>query len=328
MKYSLLDLAQVSEGFTIKDSFEKSLRCAQLAEKLGYTRFWLAEHHNMKSVASAATSVLMGYIAANTSSIRVGSGGIMLPNHSPLAIAEQIGTLAQIYNERIDLGIGRAPGSDQFTAQFLNPNFQKDAQNFLDQIYLLQQFLYNDQENIKVRAFVAENTNVPMYILGSSTDSAHVASTLGLPYAFASHFAPKQMKKAYDIYVKNFEPSEFLDKPYFMICVNAIIADTNEQAKYISSSFYRTFLGLIRNQLDYIQKPDLDIFKTITLEEKYHLDQMLSYSFIGDKETVEKQIQNFLSTHHADELIVTSPVYSLDDKLNTITKFAEIMQQF
>lgn len=328
MKYSLLDLSHVLEGSSIQEAFHRTLDTAQFAETQGYERFWLAEHHNMISVASVATTILMGYVAANTKSIKVGSGGIMLPNHSPLAIAEQIGTLAQLYPGRIEVGLGRAPGSDQFTAQFLNPNFYTDAQKFPEQVQLLQQFMYNEDDSIKVRAYVAENTNVPMYILGSSTDSAYLSSSFGLPYAFASHFAPQQMEKALTIYWNEFESSEYLDKPYTMVCANVVICDTEDEAKYHASSFYRMFLGIIRNKREKIQPPNLNYYTEMTLDEHRYLNQMLGCTFIGTKEIVESKIKQFLQKYPVNELIVNCPVYSQEIRKQTLQSFAEIIRQF
>lgn len=328
MKYSILDLSHVTEGSEVKDAFMRTLDLAKSAESLGYSRFWLAEHHNMISVASVATTILMGYVAANTSTIRVGSGGIMLPNHSPLAIAEQVGTLAQIYGDRFDLGLGRAPGSDQLTAQFLNPNFFQDAQKFPEQVELLQQFIGNKNENIKVRAYVAEGTNIPLYILGSSTDSAFLAASYGLPYAFASHFAPQQLSRAFEIYKQKFQPSKFLNEPYTMACVNVIIADTNEKAKFLSSSFYRMFLGVIRNQREKIQPPNEEFFKQMSLEEYTYLQQMLACTFIGDKKTVTDQLKQFLIKNPVNELILNCPIYDQEERRFTMEVFAEIVKQF
>jgi len=328
MKYSLLDLSHVVEGASVREAFQRTLDIAQFAEQNGYTRIWLAEHHNMVSVASVATTILMGYVAAHTHTICVGSGGIMLPNHSPLAVAEQIGTLAQLYPNRIDLGLGRAPGSDQFTAQFLNPNFFTDAQKFPEQIRLLQQFLYNSQEDVKVRAYVSEGTQVPIYILGSSTDSAYLSSSFGLPYAFASHFAPQQMERALNIYWKEFTPSDYLDEPYAMVCINVVICDTEEEAKWHASSFYRMFLGIIRNHREKIQPPNLDYYNQMTLDEHRYIQQMLACTFVGTKESVYEKIAQFLIKYPVKELMVNCPIYSQDIRKQSLLYFAEIIRQF
>lgn len=321
--YSFLDLAIVSEGNNISQTLENSVKTAQLAEKTGYTRYWFAEHHNMKSVASSATSVLIGHIAGETSKIRVGSGGIMLPNHSPLVIAEHFGTLASIYPDRIDLGLGRAPGTDQLTANALNPNFIENVRNFAENVQKLQLYLSDRNANSAVRAIPGEGTDVPIWILGSSTDSAYLASSLGLPYAFASHFAPAQMVPAFDIYNHNYESTE--NKPQKMACVNVIIAPTKEEAERIATSFYMMFLGMIRNQRGYLQPP-VDSMEGIwePMEEEY-VRKMTHCSFIGTKETVKAEISQFIQRFNLSEIMITSPIYNLEDKLYSIKAFSEVM---
>src|SRR5690606_1285621 len=243
MNYSLLDLVYVKENHTIQDAFNELKVTAQKADELQFTRYWLAEHHNMEGVASNATSVLMGYVAANTHKIRVGSGGVMLPNHSPLAIAEQFGTLAQIYPNRVDLGLGRAPGTDGITAQHMNENFMQNVHELPNNVSAIQQYSPTDNTESKVRAFVAEGTNVPVYMLGSSTDSAVLAAAYGLPYALASHFAPQQLGAAFKFYTDEFQPNGEISAPYKIACVNVIIGETNQEAKLSASSFYKMFIG-------------------------------------------------------------------------------------
>jgi luciferase family oxidoreductase group 1 len=245
---SVLDLATVLEGQTPADAFHNSLRLAQHVEKLGYKRFWMAEHHSMISVASSATAVLLGYIAGGTKTIRVGSGGVMLPNHAPLVVAEQFGTLESLYPGRIDLGLGRAPGTDQITARALRRDHVAAAHEFPEQIQELQHYLSADNTG-PVRAVPGEGLDIPIWILGSSTDSAYLAAAMGLPYAFASHFAPAQLHTALKIYRQQFKPSEYLDKPYTMACVNVIAADTDAEANRLATSFYQMFLGVIRGKL-------------------------------------------------------------------------------
>lgn len=321
--YSFLDLAIVSEGSDISQTLENSVKTAQTAEKKGYTRYWFAEHHNMKSVASSATSVLIGHIAGKTSTIRVGSGGIMLPNHSPLVIAEHFGTLASIYPNRIDLGLGRAPGTDQLTAAALNPNFLENVRHFPENVQKLQQYFSDRNANAQVRAIPGEGTDVPIWILGSSTDSAYLASSLGLPYAFASHFAPAQMIPAFDIYNHNYESKT--STPVKMACVNVIIAPTLEEAESIATSFYRMFLGMIRNQRGYLQPP-IESMEGIwePMEEEY-VRKMTQCSFIGTKETVKAEIGEFIKRFNLSEIMITSPIYDLEDKLHSIEAFSEIM---
>ncbi len=253
--FSVLELATVTEGATLKETFTKILELAQHAEKLGYNRYWLSEHHNMISVASSATSILIGYIAGGTSTMRVGSGGIMLPNHSPLAVAEQFGTLESIYPGRIDLGLGRAPGTDQLTAMELRGSRSASAENFPQNILKLQTYFSKENSNSKVRAIPGEGQNIPIWILGSSTDSAQLAGFLGLPYAFASHFAPAQFYSAINLYRQTFRPSAVLDQPYIMPCVNVIAADTDEEANRLSTSLYQMFIGIITGKRTLLQPP-------------------------------------------------------------------------
>ncbi|MGN6540475.1 MAG: LLM class flavin-dependent oxidoreductase, partial [Ginsengibacter sp.] len=241
--FSVLELATVTEGATITETFSRSLDLARHVEQFGYKRFWLSEHHNMVSVASSATSVLIGYIASGTNSMRVGSGGIMLPNHSPLAVAEQFGTLESLYPGRIDLGLGRAPGTDQLTAMALRGDFFNNANEFPQNVLRLQNYLSKENSNAKVRAIPGEGLDIPIWILGSSTDSAQLAAVLGLPYAFASHFAPGQFFEAIDLYRRLFRPSKHLEKPYVMGCVNVIAADTDAEANLLATSLYQMFLG-------------------------------------------------------------------------------------
>src|SRR4051812_38967346 len=243
--YSILELAIVSQGQTIKQTLNNSLVLAKEAEVLNYKRIWFAEHHNSDSVASSATSILIGYVAENTDTIRVGSGGIMLPNHSPLIVAEQFGTLAHLYPNRIDLGLGRAPGTDQPTAQVIRSDFIKAAQLFPEEVAKIQQYFSLENKTASVRATVAEGTHVPVYILGSSTDSAHLAARKGLPYAFASHFASTYLLQALKIYNQEFRPSEFLSSRYTMAGVNVYIADTDEEAEKLFTSLIRMFVGVL-----------------------------------------------------------------------------------
>src|SRR5690349_568526 len=229
--YSILELAIVSQGQSIQQTLHNSLALAKAAEECHYQRIWFAEHHNSDNIGSSATSLLIGYIAENTTSIRVGSGGIMLPNHSPLIIAEQFGTLAHLYPGRIDLGLGRAPGTDQLTAHAIRSDFFQASQSFPEEVTKIQQYFSLENKSSNVRAAIAEGTDVPIYILGSSTDSAHLAAKKGLPYAFASHFASAYLNQALKIYNQEFQPSEFLDQPYTMAGVNVYIADTDEEAR-------------------------------------------------------------------------------------------------
>lgn len=303
---SILDLALILEGKTPANSFMLSLDLAQKAESLGYTRYWLAEHHNMESVGSSATVVLIGYIAGGTKTIRVGSGGIMLPNHAPLIVAEQFGTLASLYPNRIDLGLGRAPGTDQITAAALRRD-QRAVMEFPDNIREIQTYLSPSNKTGRVRAIVGEGLDIPIWILGSSTDSAYLAAAFGLPYAFASHFAPAQLFDAMQIYRKNFSPSAQLKTPYFMPCVNIIVADTNEEAELLSTSSQKLFLGIITDERKPLQKPDKDF--VLGEMEQAALQRMTTYSLVGDKQKVKSQLQDFIQQTNADEIMVVSHIY-------------------
>ena len=248
--YSILELAIVSQGQSIQQTLRNSLALAKAAEEYHYKRIWFAEHHNSDNIGSSATSLLIGYIAENTSIIRVGSGGIMLPNHSPLIIAEQFGTLAHLYPGRIDLGLGRAPGTDQLTASAIRSDFYQAAQAFPEEVEKIQQYFSLENKRSSVRAAIAEGTDVPLYILGSSTDSAHLAAKKGLPYAFASHFASTHLLQALQIYHQEFRPSEALQQPYTLAGINVLVADTDEEADQLFTSLIRMFVGVLTGARD------------------------------------------------------------------------------
>lgn len=322
---SLLELAIITEDSNASETLQKTKALAQLADSLGYSRFWLAEHHNMAHVASSATVVLIGYIASQTQNIRVGSGGIMLPNHAPLIIAEQFGTLEILYPNRIDLGLGRAPGTDGLTAQAIRKDFFEQSQRFPQNVAALQEFFSEDNATAKVRAFPAEGTNVPIWILGSSMDSAALAAANGLPYAFAGHFAPKQMYQAFQFYRDNFEPSEYLDQPKTMACVNAIAADTDEEAEKLSTSLTQMFLNLIRNDRKPLQPPVDSLDGIMREEEHFHVNQMTACSFVGSKEKLVVELKQFIEYTQIDELMITSPIFNHDDKLKSIRIMKEVM---
>lgn len=305
---SVLDLAMVVEGRSIADTFANSADLAKKAERWGYNRYWLAEHHNMEGVASSATSVLIGFIASQTRSMRVGSGGIMLPNHAPLVIAEQFGTLASIYPNRIDLGLGRAPGTDALTTRALRRD-QGAAYDFAGTIAELQRFLSSTNSTSPVRAIPGEGIDIPLWVLGSSTDSAHVAAALGLPYAFAGHFAPAELQRAIAIYREQFRPSAQLSKPYVLCCVSAIAADTEEEAARLATSFKRHYLGIITGKRGKLRPPVDPAAIEFSPQEEAALQQMTLYSFIGDAVSVKKRLQNFLDNTQADELMISCAVH-------------------
>lgn len=325
--FSILELATVPAGTSHLQVFKNSLDLAQRAESWGYTRFWLAEHHNMISIASMATTVLIGHIAGGTKRIRVGSGGIMLPNHAPLLVAEQFGTLGSLFPGRIDMGLGRAPGTDQVTAQAIRPDRMHSVYHFPDEVAQIQQYFMPDNKTAPVRATVAEGVDVPVYILGSSTDSAHVASRMGLPYAFASHFAPEQLFEALKIYYNNFQPSPYLDKPYTIACVNVIAADTDYEAEKIATSMVRMMLGVLTNKRDYIQPPEEPTDEMRELIQNPAFQRMFKYAFIGSKEVVKNKTQQFLKETGVNELMVASHTYHHEDRLKSYELFAEIMEE-
>lgn len=324
---SILELASVSEGVSIGEVYKNSVHLAQEAEKWGYRRFWLAEHHNMKSIASSATSVLIGHIAGATNHIRVGSGGIMLPNHAPLIVAEQFGTLAHLYPGRIDLGLGRAPGTDQKTAQAIRPDRMQSVQQFPKEIRQIQTYFSDDNDTADVRAPVAEGMNVPVYILGSSTDSAYVAARKGLPYAFASHFAPTHLFDALDIYRHHFRPSAYLDKPYIIAGINVIAADTNEKADRLSTTLLEMILGVLTGKINYMQPPTTLTDDLRNLREHPNIQRMMKYAFIGNKASVQQQTTTFLEDTGADELMVASHIYDHNDRLRSYEIFADNMRE-
>lgn len=325
--YSILELAIVSMGDTLQKTLHNSRELAKEAEANNYKRIWFAEHHNSESVGSSATSILIGYVAENTATIRVGSGGIMLPNHSPLIIAEQFGTLAHLYPNRIDLGLGRAPGTDQATAYAIRTDFFNASQLFPAEVAKIQQYFSVENKKAAVRAPIAEGTNVPLYILGSSTDSAHLSAEKGLPYAFASHFASTHLLNALRIYKQEFKPSEFLQKPYTMAGINVFVADTDAEAEKLFTSLIRMFWGILTGARDLLHPPTE---MTGELKEMFlhpALNQMLKYTFAGSKQTVKAKLQTFLAETGVDELITVSTMYHIEDRLKSTRLFAEIMQE-
>lgn len=324
---SILDLATVLQvDRSAGDAFKRSLTFAQHAELFGYKRYWFAEHHNMESVASAATAVLIGHIAQGTSTIRVGAGGIMLPNHAPLIIAEQFGTLESLYPGRIDLGLGRAPGTDQATAYALRRNLHGDVEAFPNDVVELLQYLGPNDKQGKVRAIPGVGTNIPVWMLGSSTFSAQLAAHLGLPFAFASHFAPAQLFPALQVYHSTFKPSAYLKKPNAMACVNVIAADTDEEAQYLATSAYQLVLGLIRNNRKPMAPPTRDMDRLWTPEERAAVNQMFYYSFIGSTVNLGKQLTEFVENTGVDELMITTHVFDVKEKLRSFELTASLFR--
>jgi luciferase family oxidoreductase group 1 len=322
--FSVLDLAPVAQGSTPADALRNSRSLAQHAEKLGFRRFWLAEHHGMTGIASAATSVVIGYVAGGTSTIRVGSGGVMLPNHAPLIIAEQFGTLASLYPDRIDLGLGRAPGTDQLTARALRRDLTSRAEQFANDVQELQAYFAPAVEGQTLRAIPGEGLKVPLWILGSSLYGAQLAALLGLPYAFASHFAPDEMMRALEMYRAMFEPSEQLDRPHAMLTVNVFAADTDAQARHHFTSLQQAFINLRRGRPGQVPPPVDDIEGLWSGGEKAGVDHALSCSFVGAAQTVEKGLREFLARTRPDELMIAGHFYDHAARLRSLEITAEV----
>jgi luciferase family oxidoreductase group 1 len=321
--FSILDLSPITEGSDAAQSFRNTLDLAQHAERWGYRRFWLAEHHGMPGIASAATAVLIGHVAGGTSSIRVGAGGIMLPNHSPLVIAEQFGTLESLYPGRIDLGLGRAPGSDQLTARALRRNLATDADQFPQDVIELMDYFDASQRHA-VRAVPGTGLEVPVWILGSSLFGAQLAAALGLPYAFASHFAPGQMTEALAVYRATFKPSAHLDKPYVMLGYNVFAADTDDKAQLLATSVQQAFVNLRSGHPGKLQPPVPGYPETLAPHQRALLESILSCAAIGSRDTVQRTLQDFIARTNPDELIITSQIYDHQARLRSFEITAEI----
>ncbi|OMP66995.1 LLM class flavin-dependent oxidoreductase [Domibacillus epiphyticus] len=322
IKYSVLDLSPITTGGTPTDSFRNTADLARQAEKWGYNRYWLAEHHNMPGIASSATAVVIGHVAASTKTIRVGSGGIMLPNHSPLVIAEQFGTLESLFPGRIDLGLGRAPGTDQVTMRALRRDSRSDGHDFPDQLAELR--AYFQPGNKPVRAIPGEGLNIPIWLLGSSGFSAQLAGQLGLPFSFASHFSPNNTLPALSLYRRYFQPSDVLDKPYAMLGVNIIAADTDEEAQRLATSMQQQFLNLIRNKPAPLHPPVDNMDELWTEYEKATLQQQIGSSIIGSPETVKRKLSAFIHETEADEIMVNAQIYDHEARLHSFEIVADL----
>lgn len=320
---SVLDLVPVVEGEEPGDALRKSLDLVRHAEALGFTRYWVAEHHNMVGIASAATSVVIGQLATVTNTIRVGAGGIMLPNHSPLVIAEQFGTLEALFPGRIDLGLGRAPGTDQMTLRALRRS-PMTADSFPQDVLELQALFAPAGPNQAVRAVPGAGLEVPLWILGSSLFGAQLAAELGLPYSFASHFAPDALLQAIAIYRERFKPSEQLEKSYAMPGINVIAAATDEEARYLATSLQQRFVGMVRGARGKLQPPLDDIEAYWSPAEKAHVSGMLRYAFIGSPDTLRRDLGAFLRQTGADEIMVTAPIFDHEARKRSFAIVAEI----
>jgi luciferase family oxidoreductase group 1 len=320
---SVLDLAPIVEGSDAGRALANSLDLAQHAEEWGYRRFWLAEHHNMQGIASSATAVCIGYVAQGTKTIRVGSGGVMLPNHAPLVIAEQFGTLASLYPGRIDLGLGRAPGTDQQTSFALRRNLQGNVDGFPRDVLELQNFLGAAEPGQKVRAVPGEGTKVPLWILGSSLYGAQLAAMLGLPFGFASHFAPAQMEQAIDIYRSRFQASETLSDPYVMLGFNVCAAPSEEEAIYLRTSAIKSFLRMRAGNPARLPPPEKGFEKTLSESENRMLSEMSKASVVGSAAAVREGIDSFVKLTGADELIITCQIYEHEKRLQSYSIVAD-----
>lgn len=321
---SVLDLAPVVIGSTPSEAFRKTLSLAQHAENLGYNRFWLAEHHNMPGIASAATSVIIGYVAGGTSKIRVGSGGIMLPNHAPLTIVEQFGTLESLYPNRIDLGLGRAPGSDRVTAHALRRTLNSDGDDFPELLEELRFFLQSPVENQRVQAVPGAGLDIPIWLLGSSGFSAQLAGQLGLPFSFAAHFSPENTRPALELYRRHFQPSEVLEKPYAMVALNVFAAETDREAERLATSQHQSFLNLVRGTPGQIPPPVDSMDEIWTPPEKAMIEARLGGSVIGSAEAVKAGLEKFLDDTQADELIINAMIYDHQARLRSYEIIAEV----
>jgi luciferase family oxidoreductase group 1 len=324
-RYSVLDLAPVRAGGTIAEALEHTLDLAQHAERWGFTRFWMAEHHNMPGVASAATSILVGYVAGQTATIRVGSGGVMLPNHAALVIAEQFGTLETLYPGRIDLGVGRAPGSDDAAARALR--YDRVEENFPAQVSELLAYLAPAGPGQRLIAFPGEGTKVPVWLLGSTTYSAELAATLGLPFAFASHFAPALLTEAIETYRGGFQPSQYLERPYVMAGVPLVAAESDAEAGRLATSPLLRHLRLIRRQPVFVPPPVDSMDGVWSEAEKFLVESRLGVAVVGGPETVQRKLARLLEDTGADELIFTSDLYDHELRLRSFEIAASAMQQ-
>ncbi len=325
--FSVLDLSPIVEGGDAALSFRNSLDLARHAEAWGYERFWLAEHHSMPGVASAATAVVIGHVAAGAKTIRVGAGGIMLPNHAPLVIAEQFGTLASLFPGRIDLGLGRAPGSDQTTARALRRTLVGDIDSFPNDVLELMNYFRPAQEGQPVIAVPGEGLDVPVWMLGSSTYGAQLAAMLGLPYAFASHFAPAELMHAIELYRRNFRPSAQLDAPYVMAGVNIFAAETDAEARFLTSSMQQAFVNLRRGRPAKLQPPIDGYEESLTDMERATLRQITTCSFVGSKETVKEGLSGFLRRTGVDEIIVACQMFDHAARLRSYEIAADVRKE-
>ena len=323
-QFSILELAPVRDDKSIQFSLHHALVLAQKAESLGYKRLWLAEHHNMDGIASSATAVLLGYLLANTHSLKVGSGGIMLPNHAPLVVAEQFGTLATLYPDRVELGLGRAPGTDQLTMRALRRGRQETEDQFPQDVMEILQYFKEPAPHQRIVATPGQNTHVPVWLLGSSLFSAQLAAKLGLPYSFASHFAPRMLGQAIQLYRDNFEASEYLDRPYISMGVPTVVAHSDEEAAYLATSAYQRVLGLMRGQSLKLKAPVESMEGIWTPAEKMSVNNFYAMSQVGSPETVKAGLEDLLAQYEIDEFIFTCDIYNTDKRIENFELLMDI----
>lgn len=322
--FSILDLSPIPTGATARDAFHRSLSLAKHAENWGFHRYWLAEHHNMTGIASAATSVLIGYIAGGTKTIRVGSGGVMLPNHAPLVIAEQFGTLESLYPGRIDLGLGRAPGSDQRTMMALRRSLHGEIDDFPQDVLELQHYFGEVTDDQHVQAVPGQGLHIPIWLLGSSLYSAQLAAKLGLPFAFASHFAPDMLYQALALYRSQFQPSAALAKPYAIVCINVVAADSERDARFLFTSMQQQFINLRRGKPGPLPAPVQDISDYWSGGEQYGVEQALRMSVVGDPTQVKSGLEALLRETQADEIMVNGQIFDHQARLRSFEIVADI----
>ena len=323
-KFSILELAPIREDQTVEFSLKHALELAQHAEKLGFERLWLAEHHNMDGIASSATAVLLGYILANTQKLRVGSGGIMLPNHAPLVVAEQFGTLATLYPKRVELGLGRAPGTDPMTMRALRRGRQETEDQFPHDVLEILSYFSDVQPQQRIKATPGQSTHVPVWLLGSSLFSAQLAAKLGLPYSFASHFAPRMLGQAIQLYRDNFEPSQYLDKPYVSMGVPTVVAQTDEEAQYLATSVYQRIQALLTGQSLKLKQPVDSMEGRWSVSEKVAVQNFLAMGLIGSQQTVKLGLEQLLDKYEVDEFIFTCDIYDTQKRLENFSLLMDI----
>ncbi|PLR80371.1 LLM class flavin-dependent oxidoreductase [Bacillus canaveralius] len=323
---SVLNLAPIREGQSPKQAIDAMVDLAQATEKMGYKRYWIAEHHNTSTLVSSATSILIKHTLEHTDHILVGSGGIMLPNHSPLVVAEQFGTMATIYPNRVELGLGRAPGTDMLTANALRRSQKDSVYTFPEDVNALLTYFGPEEKQGYVKAHPGVGTNVPIYILGSSTDSAYLAASLGLPYVFASHFAPRHMEEAIRIYRERFQPSEYLDKPYMMVCLNLIAAESDEEAKLLQTTTHQFFLNVVRGTQTPLQPPVENLDELWSPQEKEMATSMSSVTLLGSKDSIREQLIAFQEKYNVDEIMAVSYIFDPDKQKRSYQILKEVVE--